>query len=208
MESVSCLLSDHALIKKKCFLLESILQSNPEGRLVISELTRSLQRLLEEHCRREQPFLQHYRYQQHVYGDAPVATDHMAERQILRAVSQLLLARMKTARTLIILRLSQAIEQLQIQMTRQERLIFPAIDETLLSQETGSMVINETMSVNEVLGRFPTARQVFDELHVNRMEEGADSMDEIAWRHGLRVTDVLEQVRHAVVDSPTYWYVE
>ena len=208
MNSVSCLRADHALLRKKCSLLESILQSRPEGRLIITELTRSLQRLLEEHCKREQPFLQNYRYQQHVYGDVPVASDHAAEREIFRIVNQLLMARMKSSRTLVILRLSQAVEQLQIQMARQERLVFPFIDEALLSQEIGSMPIHEAMSVNEVLHRFPTAKHVFDDLHVNRFEEGADSMDEVAWHHGLAVSDIIEQVRHAVTDVPSYWYGE
>ena len=206
MDSVSCLRADHALLRKKCSLLESILQSNPEGRQPITELARSLQRLLEAHCNREAPLLQNYRYQQNVYGDTLGASDHAAEREILRMVNQLLMARVKTSRMLVILRLSQAIEQLQIQMARQERLVFPFIDEALLVEEASAMPIHEAMSVNEVIHRFPTAKQVFDELHINRFEEGSDSMDEVAWHHGVAVGDILEQVRHAVADTPTNWY--
>ena len=70
------------------------------------------------------------------------------------------------------------------------------------------MPVSESMSINEVLHRFPTARQIFDELHVNRLEEGSDSVDEVAWRHGANVADVLDQLRHAVEDVPSYWYGE
>ena len=205
MESVGLLLADHALLRRKCQLLESILQSRPEGRFVVSELVNSLQRLLDDHYRREQPVLQHYRAEQHVYGQPPRVFDHAAERQILRMVGQLLKARMKSARTLVILRLSQAIEQLQIQMARQEKLVFPFIDAALLNEEASSMPIHEAMSVNEVIQRFPTANQVFDELHVNRLEEGSDSVDEVAWRHGLPVSEMLDHLRHAVSGAPSYW---
>lgn len=208
MESVSLLRTDHALLRKKCALLETILQSRPEGRFVISELTHSLQRLLEGHCEREQPILQQYRYQQNIHAAAAFASDHAAERQILRLVRQLLAARIKSSRSLIILRLSQAVEQLQIQMARQERLVFPFIDEAVLPRQAPPMPVSESMSVNEVLHRFPTARPIFDELHVNRFEEGADSVDEVAWRHGANVLDVLDQLRHAVESVPSYWYGE
>ncbi len=207
MESVSLLCTDHALLRKKCSLLETILQSRPEGRFVISELTHSLQRLLEDHCEREQPILRQYHKQQNIHA-AAVVLDHAAERQILRLVRQLLAVRMKSSRSLIILRLSQAVEQLQIQMARQERLVFPFIDETVLTQQAQPMPVSESMSVNEVLHRFPTARQIFDELHVNRFEEGSDSVDEVAWRHGANVSDVLDQLRHAVENVPSYWYGE
>ena len=206
MESVYCLRADHVLLRKKCLLLESILQSRPEGRLAVSELTRSLQRLLEDHCKREQPFLQSTRYQQYVYGNTLTASDHAAEREILRIANQLLTARVKSSRMLVILRLSQAIEQLRIEMARQERLVFPFIDEALLNEQPQTVPIIETMSVNEVIYQFPTTQRVFDELHVNRFEEGADSMDEVAWHHGMPVSDFLQQVRHAVAGAPSDWY--
>ena len=208
MESVSLLCTDHTLLRKKCSLLETILQSRPEGRFVISELTHSLQRLLEDHSEREQPVLQQYRNQQNIHAVAGFALDHAVERQILRLVHQLLASRMKSSRSLIILRLSQAVEQLQIQMARQERLVFPFINEAALTRKAGLMPVSESMSVNEVLHRFPTARQIFDELHVNRFEEGSDSVDEVAWRHGANVSDILDQLRQAVENVPSYWYGE
>lgn len=208
MESISLLKTDHALLRKKCSMLEMVLQSRPEGRFILSELTHSLLRLLEDHCEREGPVLERYRYQQNIHGAAIAASDHAAERQIIRLVQQLLAARLKSSRALIILRLSQGIEQLQMQMARQERLVFPFIDEAVLAGEAGSVPICESTSVNEVLHRFPTARQVFDELNVNRAEEGSDSVDEVAWRHGANVSDVLDQLRHVMESVPSYWYGE
>lgn len=202
MDSVSSLRADHVLLRRKCSLLESILQARPEGRLAVVELVRSLRRLLEDHCKREQPLLQDSRCQDHFYGQAVAASDHDAEREILRMVNQLLMARVKSSRMLVLMRLSQAIEQLQMQMDRQERLIFPIIEEALLNEQPDAPPIYEAMSINEVLHRFPTAKRVFDELHVDRSEEGSDSMDEVAWHHGLPVSDMIEQVCHAVSGAP------
>ena len=60
--------------------------------------------------------------------------------------------------------------------------------------------ISGTMSVNEILQRYPRTARVFtNQLHVNRLEEGYESVDEVAWRHGVDVGHVIERLRQAAV---------
>lgn len=206
MEPVGLLRIDHGLLRKKTLLLESALQIGPEARVILRELGSSLMRVLDGHIQREAPLLQRYQ-QRAVERDDPVHNiDHAVERHLLRAANRLLVSRMKTSLPMIILRMSQAVEQLQSQMVRQERLIFPWLEES--SVEAGSIPIQPTMSVNEVLHRYPSAQPVFDALRINRLQDGPDSVDEVAWRHGMDVSEVLERLRHAVEETPSYWYGE
>lgn len=57
------------------------------------------------------------------------------------------------------------------------------------------------MSANEILQRFPQTEPIFTQLQVNRLREGYESVDELAWRHGIDVSQVLEQLREAVGSS-------
>jgi len=55
--------------------------------------------------------------------------------------------------------------------------------------------ISVTMSANEILQRYPQARPAFDQLCINRLREGYESVDELAWRHGMDAEELLEQLR-------------
>ena len=55
------------------------------------------------------------------------------------------------------------------------------------------------MSVNEILQRYPQTEPLFAQLRVNRLREGYESVDEVAWRHGLDSAEILEQLRQATV---------
>ncbi|MBI4341514.1 MAG: hypothetical protein HY598_04450 [Candidatus Omnitrophica bacterium] len=206
MDSVSCLRADHELLRKKTLLLESALQIGPEARLMLREMSDSLTRLLETHGRREAPLLQ--RYGQERAGTPLHVPDHAVERMLFRAVNRLLVGPLRAPVPIIILRLSQAVEQLRVQMDRQERLVFPVFDDAPAPGETGAVPLDGAMSVNEVLHRYPRARRVFDELSINRLDEGADSVDEVAWRHGMEATEVLQRLRSALAGVPSYWYGE
>jgi hypothetical protein len=51
------------------------------------------------------------------------------------------------------------------------------------------------MSANEILQRYPQARSAFDQLRINRLREGYESVDELAWRHGVDAEEFLERLR-------------
>ncbi len=207
MELVELLRADHALLRKKGLLLESALQVGPEARLVLREMSYSLMRMLDAHLQRETPLLQQYYYRAGSRELMP-ASDHSVERHLLRSANRLLNGQLRASVPLIILRLSQALEQLRVQMDRQEHLIFPSLGEQASPDGPGSIPLDGTMSVNEVLHRYPRAREIFEELCISRLDEGSDSVDEVAWRHGIDAAEVLERLRSAVAGVPSYWYGE
>ena len=201
MDALTSLRHDHALLRKKLALLESALQVAPEARLVLREMCFSLLRLLQDHMQREAPLLQ--RYGQGVLsGQVPTeAADHSSEQHLLRGVSELLLSGMRASVPMVVLRLSQAIDQLEAQIGEQERRIFPFLEETEHPPGDETMTISGAMSVNEILQRYPQTEGVFEQLQINRLREGYESVDELAWRHGVDASQVLERLRH-LVHSP------
>jgi hypothetical protein len=60
------------------------------------------------------------------------------------------------------------------------------------------LTISSTMSVNEILQRYPQTERVFVQLCIDRRQEGYESVDELAWRHGVDVLPLIEQLREAV----------
>jgi hypothetical protein len=201
MEATNTLHQDHALLRKKLSLLGSALQVAPEARFVLREMSFSLQRLLHEHMERERRVLQSAsRY------DPSRGMDHMAAQTLLRTVNELLLSGMRASIPLVVVRLSQVVEQLEAQMDEQERTVFPSADYAEahdLPDATAS--ISGTMSVNEILQRYPQTERCFEQLHINRLREGYDSVDELAWRHGMDASQFIEQLRQvATAPFPGY----
>lgn len=200
MESVSALHEDHSLLRKKLTLLESALEVAPEARVVLRELCYSIQRLLQAHCQRE--LRAFHVAQQSLVSCVRLSaiTQHGASLQLVRSVNELLLSGMNASVPVIILRLSQLIEQLNEQMDAQERVVYPLLER--IAQEDQPMgAIAPGMSVNEILQRFPQTESIFTKLRINRLREGYESVDELAWRHGIDVSQVLEQLREAVGSS-------
>jgi hypothetical protein len=205
MTRTDVLRQDHALLRSKVVLLESALSSAPYARLVFREKCLSFMRLLNRHMQREEPVLRLY------YGQHPSARylskvhDHAAEHAVLRSITELFLGGVKVSIPLVILRVSQAIEQLREQIDEQERVVFPVVDELMAQGERAEAVpsppsppaITSSMSVNAIVQRYPRTRPVFEQLCVNRPREGYESVDEVAWRHGMDVSQVLEQLRQA-----------
>jgi hypothetical protein len=74
---------------------------------------------------------------------------------------------------------------------RSPRLTRPAFRHPALEPPSISM----TMSANEILQRYPQARSAFDQLRINRLREGYESVDELAWRHGVDAEEFLERLR-------------
>ena len=56
---------------------------------------------------------------------------------------------------------------------------------------------NETMTINRVVQEFPEARRVFERLFINVPAEGCTCLDEVAWRHGLEVEELLDALEVA-----------
>lgn len=197
-DAVSTLKHDHTILRTKLALLDSALQVAPEARFVLREMCFSLLRMLQEHMRREAQALE--RTPQTPFGRNRVRRqtwDHAAEQAHLRVVGELLLGGMKASTPAVVTRLSQAIEQLEAHMTAQEQLMFPSLEEEQ-GVEARPAAIAGAMSVNEILQRYPQTERIFEQLHINRWRDGYESLDEVAWRLGMDVAQVLEQLQLAV----------
>ncbi len=198
MEATRPLRQDHDLLRKKLLLLESALQVAPEARFVLREMCFSLQHLLHDHISRELPVLQ--RDLPHVRPEdrPPSVADHQDARSLLRTVNELLLGGMRASMPTVVLWLSKLIELLREQMAQQERAAFPALEQAAdaLPPEVPT-AISSGMSVNEILQRYPQTERLFEHLRINRLQEGYESVDEVAWHHGMDVSEFLEQLRQA-----------
>ncbi len=62
--------------------------------------------------------------------------------------------------------------------------------------------LEEVMTVNRVLQQYPATRSVFEQLFVNLPFEGADCLDEVAWRHGMEARELLGQLEQAISERP------
>jgi len=176
MELIDHLRQDHTHLRNKVAMLESALSAAPAARLVFREKCFSLLRSLNRHMNRERPLLRlyHDRVPSARYLSHP--RDHSTEHGMLRAVTELLLGGLKISIPHGVLRISQALEQLNEQIEEQERSVFPFC-EHLTDEELGpylplrpsSASISGTMSVNALLVRYPRAEAVLGPLGINRL---------------------------------------
>ena len=57
------------------------------------------------------------------------------------------------------------------------------------------LTISAAMSPNAITHRYPQVSGLFDQLHVDRQQEGCDSLDELAWRRGMNVAELLAELQ-------------
>ena len=68
--------------------------------------------------------------------------------------------------------------------------------------QSDAVVISGAMSANEILQRYPSTEPVFQQLHINRLREGYESVDELAWRHGVDVSQLIDTLQRTVLSYP------
>ncbi len=192
MEPTQVLAEDHARLRRKLALLDAALEQLPETRPLLRDIAGSLQRLLNEHLKREQPIIQHIVTHEPDAQALPYVKDHMYEQTLLHGVNALSPCGTRGSLPLLVLRLAQIVEQLRATMETQERFLFPLLR---------SAAISRWMSINEIIRYFPGSESVFEQLQVNRLREGYDSLDELAWRRGLDASVLMERIRQSA--SPT-----
>ena len=58
--------------------------------------------------------------------------------------------------------------------------------------------LSETMTVQEVMRRYPNTRSVLEGLRIDRRFEGYDCLDEVAWRQGMESWKLLALLEEEV----------
>ena len=209
MTFLDTLRQDHAVLRNKAALMGSALSAAPYARLVFREKCFSLIRVLNRHMKREEALVRRFYERFPSVQHLPNRKDHVDEHAQLRAVTELLLGGLTVSIPIIVLRVSQAMEQLQERMEEQEHTLFPLFEE-VTEKELGLPVraprrpasISGAMSANAILRQYPSAERVLEPLRINCLREGYESVEELAWRRGLDVSQLLEQLRQAVTASP------
>ena len=81
-------------------------------------------------------------------------------------------------------------------MVRRVRLHWKARQESAPQKSSRlRLTISSSMSANAILRRYPMAEAFFNRLQIDRQSDGYESVEELAWRHGMNVAEVIEQLR-------------
>ncbi len=66
------------------------------------------------------------------------------------------------------------------------------------------LTISGSMSANAIARYYPATESLFEQLQIDRRFEGYESLEELAWRHGMEVSEFLKQLRQAAAKFPSY----
>jgi len=196
MDGFEALRQDHALLRQKLLLLESALNVAPDARFALRDMCFSLQRSLHEHVEREARVLKSTLIAQSSKQES--TKGHASVVRTLNMANRLLLGDTTSPISEITLRLHQAVNELHRQMQAQEQTLFASLAHRKRSSRPKvSVPISGAMSMNEVLARYPQTAPFFRQAGISRTWEGHECLDELAWRHGLGVTQLIGQLQHA-----------
>lgn len=200
MTITAVLRKDHEVLRRKLETLEGALQIMPEAPHALRELCFSLAKLLNEHIAREEQAVRPYRHRLSRVLQERAHHDHADQRLILRDLNTLL--RQGHAPTsLIVARLSHLIDELREHFSEEERSVFPCVDraEALQPAQARALepMITEGMSANAIMRMYPETARVFTRHGICCGVDAYECLDELAWRHGLDIAQLLPELRAA-----------
>jgi len=198
MNAVDRLRRDHQILRAKLNVLEAALRVGEEAWFVLREVCFTLSRQLRDHIRREEELVAACRAAMNPKVLAEIVVEHRDEPAHLRALNRLFVSAPTHAVERIRPALEALIHGLRQHMAEEERELFPIFERVLgEGARTGpgtapSARFDEAMTVNRVVQEFPGTRPVFERLFINIPLEGCTCLDEVAWRHGMAVEELLE----------------
>jgi len=204
MDVVDRLTRAHDFLRSQLRLLESALGMDEEARFVSREVSFTFWKELQAHCRREAETFVTCCAALGAGEGTPVMVDHAAEQEALLIVKQLFL---KGPRSFEALRskLAETTAKLHREMDRQEHELFPVLQHLLAFHDSAELeahpvlsALTETMSVQDVITRYPKTRNTFETLFIDSRLEGYDCLEEVAWRHGMESHELLTALDEAV----------
>ncbi|MBI4003790.1 MAG: hemerythrin domain-containing protein [Candidatus Omnitrophica bacterium] len=203
MAVTAMLKKDHEVLRRKLEFIETALQVAPHSVFVLREMCHSLMKMLDAHIRREEEALSPYTNRIRAILRYREGHDHADQQQVLRDINTMLLAGIKMPTSTVVNRLSHLIEELREHMAEEEHEVFPAVERAEEEVRSGARVplpplITQQMSANAVMKAFPAARAVFEKHGVRCGCDGCDCLDELAWRRGLDVSELINELREAV----------
>lgn len=207
MNAIERLKRDHAILRSKFDVLEAGLRMGPETWHVLREVCFTLSRQLQNHMKREEDLIMACRSVMTPSALADLAVEHRDEREHLRTINRLFVGEHSHTLERIRPSLTAVIQGLRRHMQEEERELFPILERELgeraparaEAREPAGLGLDGCMTVNSVLHRYPQARAVLEGLFINVPSEGYDCLDEVAWRRGMDVQDLLDRLEHAVL---------
>lgn len=205
MTVTAMLKKDHEVLRRKLEFLETAMQVAPQSVFVLRDMCHSLTKMLDAHIRREEQAVAPHTNRIQALLKYRAGKDHTDQRQVLRDINTMLLAGIKMPTSTVVYRLAHFIEELREHMADEEAHLFPAVDKAeqekpWVSEELKPM-ITEQMSANAVMKAFPATRAVFEKHSVRCGCEGCECLDELAWRRGMDVKELIQELREAA-DPP------
>ena len=209
MNALERLRRDHQLLRAKLDVLEAALRMGPETWFVLRELSCSLGRQLRDHIQREEQLIAQCRTALSPQLLEAITMEHHEEPLQLRMIQRMFLSRRHTTLDRVRPILEQVIRSLRHHIAEEERVVFPIIERTLGLRDTSvadasgqfAGAVAETMTVNRIVREFPSTKFVFERLFINIPLEGSSCLDEVAWRHGIDSTELLQQLEAALADT-------
>ena len=64
------------------------------------------------------------------------------------------------------------------------------------------LTISGAMSANAIARRYPATQTLFEQLQIDRRFEGYESVEELAWRHGMELSQFIAQLRQTAMRFP------
>ena len=211
MKAIERLKRDHAILRSKFDVLEAGLRMGPGTWYVLREVCFTLARQLRNHMQREEDLVMACRegmttppagggVQPHLLAD--LAVEHHDEPEHLRTINQLFVEERGHNLERIQPALTGVINGLRHHMAEEEQELFPILERALSSrtpekaspQPAAGERLYGCMTVSGVLRAYPETRPVFEELFVNVFHEGSDCLDEVAWRRGIEIQDLLDRL--------------
>lgn len=197
---------EHAVIRAKVELLKNALDVGPHAAFAIRELIYSISRCLAEHQAHEQtalyPVLQETLAGSQRAHAHELAHEHDRHAQLLRILHALTLRGLHMPYTRVVRIAHAFIGALERHIDEEEQLLLPIlerleVDRAARVAHSPEVRVDETMTVNRIIRMFPQTKRVFECHCVDCSREGADFLDEVAWRHAVPVKDLLHELRRA-----------
>jgi hypothetical protein len=200
MNAINRLKREHDVLRSKLNVLESALDMGTEAWFVLQETSFTLSKQLQAHSRREEALFACYRAARsgERCGEILAHQTGKGKGEALRAVNQFFLEQPRGLLETIRPAVTTCTAWLRSEMEQQEDQLFPCIEDALVLDKIAGRKehpipagLTDTMTVQEVMGRYPTTRSVLEGLFIDRRFEGYDCLDEVAWRHGMESRELL-----------------
>jgi len=201
MNAINRLKRDHGIFRTKLAVVESALGLGVGSWFVLREISFTLAKQLQAHRQREEQLLNTCRAVGSPEPFARVVVDHTCEQEDLKAINLCFMQQPRCSLETVRPMLTRLTDRWRRHMEQQESHLFPTIEDLLVLHEVAGQKeppvpsgLSETMTVREVLRRHPIMRGVFRGLFIDSRYEGYDCLDEVAWRHGMEIRELLSRL--------------